>query len=175
MPKRFRQFAMWGLAAMAGGCGCLILLAVLGRQARPPEQTQAIAPTAQAVDTTAPTEPTVAADSPTAAQEPTASPVPPTTKPAFVPKVGEEAHLVSTASDVFVAVDDAAWDAMFKAIAAKDTEGMMQLVLAGKVFVVPVGTRVRVIEGGFTSVKVRILEGAHQAKAGWVPIEMVGP
>lgn len=100
---------------------------------------------------------------------------PPTAVPAFIPAVGQEVHLVSTADNVLVATTDAAWDAMYKAIAANDKEGLALLVLSGDVLLVPTKTKVRVIEGAFTSVKVRMLEGAYYGQAGWVATELVGP
>ncbi len=111
---------------------------------------------------------------------PTAPSEPPTLPPAtrttvFAPAVGQEVHLISTTGKVFVAVDDAAWDAMLKASRANDTEGILGMVLAGKLLVVPTNTKARVIEDAFTSAKVRILEGMHDGKSGWVSNEMVGP
>lgn len=140
-----------------------------------PTNTATTAPT----DTPAPTVPTVTSV-PTLPPVPTANPgpptiVPPTAVPAFIPAVGQEVHLVSTADNVLVATTDAAWDAMYKAIAANDKEGLALLVLSGDVLLVPVNTKVRVIEGAFTSVKVRMLEGAYYGQAGWVATELVGP
>jgi hypothetical protein len=61
-------------------------------------------------------------------------------------------------------------DEWTSAAAADDEHGQRQAI-AKDGFVVSGGTRCKKIEGGFTKVRVRILEGPHTGKAGWVPRE----
>jgi hypothetical protein len=66
----------------------------------------------------------------------------------------------------------AAWDEMIAGQNARDTAGLMQLVRAGRAFVVDGGTRAKLLEVGVFSRRVRILEGPHAGKAGWVQEEL---
>lgn len=163
---------------------CLYLGVIMERGGRQVGLLPTLTPRPSVTATAAPT--SIATPAPTNTPAPTLPPAPtaslgpptiapPAVVPAFIPAVGQEVHLISTAEHVLVATTDAAWDAMFKAIAAKDKEGLALLVLSGDVLLVPSETKVRVIEGAFTSVKVRVLEGAYSGQAGWVPTEMVGP
>ena len=65
------------------------------------------------------------------------------------------------------------YDEMAKAGRAHDTVGIRQMVIAGRVFAVPVGTQARVIDTSFTMRRVRILDGEHKDAAGWLPFEYV--
>jgi hypothetical protein len=65
------------------------------------------------------------------------------------------------------------YDEMAQAGRAHDTVGIRQLVLMGRVFVVPVGTQARVIDTSFAMRRVRILDGKHKDAAGWLPFEYV--
>lgn len=82
---------------------------------------------------------------------------------------------------VFIATTPEAFDEMTKALIAQDAYGMLQLAAEGKVFGVTNGTRVKVIDIGFTKKRVRILQGVtpvDQDKvglAGWVPYEWAKP
>lgn len=91
------------------------------------------------------------------------------------PKLGDECVLLIPNSNepVAVSVDRAAYDALFKALAAKDDIGFAQLVQSGQVLMIPSGTRVKLIDAGVMSHTVRILEGDHFGESGWVPVEFV--
>ena len=73
----------------------------------------------------------------------------------------------------YLAVDDAAWNAMFEAMNAKDNIGLMQLIEAGRVYVVQSGTSARILDTGFTSYKVRLMDGTSAGVAGWTVREFV--
>jgi hypothetical protein len=62
-------------------------------------------------------------------------------------------------------------DEVSKLIAVNDRVGMAEMVLNGQIFFVDKGTQVLVIDGGFTSLKVRIMSGDHYGESGWVPME----
>jgi hypothetical protein len=72
---------------------------------------------------------------------------------------------VSTTKDIM--------DKFFKAYRINDTYEIGALVSSGQVFLVNHGTKVLVIDSGQYVLKVRILEGEHRGKAGWVPHEYV--
>lgn len=90
------------------------------------------------------------------------------------PSVGSEARLyVEGEGPIMVAVDEGAYDELIDVVIAKDNIGLMNLMLAGKVFNVQNNTKVLVIDIGRFRTKVRILEGENWGMAGWVPYEFV--
>lgn len=94
-------------------------------------------------------------------------------KPASV-SMGEEGKLYSgDAEKVFVATNEAALEQSTKSFIADDMQGIQELLLSGKGFVVTSGTRVKVIDTAFGRRKVRILENEMNGKNGWVPMEFV--
>ena len=86
--------------------------------------------------------------------------------------IGETGVLkgVAGAGSVPVFVDRKALDAYYEANARNDYEdGMKELFNAGKLYMVDVGTKVRVLSGGFTGWKeIRILEGEFAGRRGFV-------
>lgn len=86
---------------------------------------------------------------------------------------GEQARLSNNADRVSVAADSAAFDALSNAFSAKDTVGFTSLIIAGRVFQVSPDTKVLVLDPGFLTTEVRILEGKHAGKSGLVPAEWV--
>jgi len=61
-----------------------------------------------------------------------------------------------------------------KANRAGDADGVLQLLLLGKVFTVANGTRIAVLDyGGLFKRKIRILEGPHTGLVGYVPSEWI--
>jgi len=90
-------------------------------------------------------------------------------------RVGQDGRLDNGGATVLVAVDDAAFDDLNRAASANDDAGIRELVRAGRVFLTPQYTAIRVLENGVFSVRVRILDGTQKDKAGWVPAEFVKP
>jgi hypothetical protein len=105
--------------------------------------------------------------------------------PTFSEKMAEEASIRylrgggdGRSSTVSVARDEVTLEAAAKAGASHDVEGMALMLQSGELFSVPVGTKVRDLgethwygtaKRGMLVTKVRILEGEHYRKAGWVP------
>lgn len=90
--------------------------------------------------------------------------------------VGSDGRLViGEGIPVDLGVDDDAFDALSEARVANDPAGRREVLLSGRGFTVPEGTRVRVIDNGFVKKRVRILEGQYAGEAGWVPFEWVKP
>lgn len=92
------------------------------------------------------------------------------------PSVGSEAILsVEGSGPITVAIDEEAVEEIINALIAKDNIGLMNLVLAGKVFYVQNSTKVLILDVNYSRaiVKIRILEGDNWGMAGWVPYEFV--
>lgn len=88
--------------------------------------------------------------------------------------VGSEAFIcVPDLDTAHLAVDEESMDLWTKACVAKDYIGMAQLEASGRVFPVPNGTKVLVIDSSFAIKKVRVLEGDAYGKSGWLPYEWV--
>ena len=90
------------------------------------------------------------------------------------PSRGENGILyLEGGKNVFVAVDKTSFDDYLNAALIEDNYGINELVMQGRLFYVPNGTRVKVIDSTFTTRKVRILEGEWEGASGWVPVEWV--
>lgn len=88
--------------------------------------------------------------------------------------IGEEGRLyIDGSSPIGVSVDKESLNELISSIIIHDSSGIQNLILKGKVFIVEEDTRILVIDRGFTSTKVRILEGGNTGMAGWVPSEWV--
>lgn len=74
---------------------------------------------------------------------------------------------------VIVSIDEASFNELIGYVIVNDLGGLGRLVAAKKVFDANNGTRVRVLEVYYSKIKVRILEGEHEGKEGWVPYEYV--
>lgn len=110
------------------------------------------------------------------------SPSPSTEQPAPPPKqrsekevrnVGSEARLIVDSGTVLVAADEAAYKRFLTLAVADDTLGIADMVMQGQAFLVPNGTKVKVIDSGFARREVRILEGEHFGRSGWVAYEFL--
>ncbi len=88
-------------------------------------------------------------------------------------KVGDVCTLDAGGSIVFVSMNDGVNTRLTKLCIANDDIGVRNLVANGLVYAVPSGTKARVIQTGFTTFEVRILDGTHAEKAGIVAAEFV--
>lgn len=78
--------------------------------------------------------------------------------------------------EILLAVDKAAHEQLGKAFLAKDWAGVQELIVTGKVFSVPQGIKVLVIDRDYGIRKVRIQEGKFINQTGWVVQEaLVSP
>jgi hypothetical protein len=87
--------------------------------------------------------------------------------------VGDEVRLVVGSGQVVVCVDEDAYRELTKLAVADDMLGIGELVASGRAFAVESGTKASVIETGFERRRVRVLEGRHFGKAGWVTKSLV--
>lgn len=62
-------------------------------------------------------------------------------------------------------------DEYSKALSSKDQIGYDSLFASGKMFRVDAGTEALVIDRSMNMAQLRILEGKHEGKTGWVPVE----
>ncbi len=86
--------------------------------------------------------------------------------------VGSEATIqMPNLEVVYLPIDEQALDEWTNACVAKDYIGMAQLEASGRVFTVPNGTKVLVIDSRFATRQVRVLEGDAFGKSGWLPYE----
>jgi len=69
---------------------------------------------------------------------------------------------------IMVAIDEQSLDELIGALAARGEE-VQALLDSGKVFTVPVNTRVRVEEAKLAKLKVRFIEGKRVMTEAWVP------
>jgi len=60
------------------------------------------------------------------------------------------------------------YDKATEYVISGDTLGYQNLKLSGDVFTVQSGTSVTVIDSKISKIEVRVLEGTHQGKSGWV-------
>jgi hypothetical protein len=86
-----------------------------------------------------------------------------------------------SSSTVILGSDKAANEELTKMAVNHDQEGFAMMLLSGRAFAVPAGTKVRVLDTIFTfgilptSLHVRLLEGKYYARDGFVPFEWVVP
>ena len=83
--------------------------------------------------------------------------------------VGSEARLyVEGLNSIPVAADEKILDELVGAMAAKDGNKLNALNNSGSVTNVASDTKIQIIERGSGKIKIRIAEGQHQAKEGWI-------
>jgi hypothetical protein len=99
----------------------------------------------------------------------------PTATPSELVHIGEIGKLkLGDAKIVPVAATEKAYDALWKSMAANDTEGEAMMAANGELMIVAPGTKVRVIDSKvgfmFTNMRkqVRILSGPFSGRSGWV-------
>lgn len=101
-----------------------------------------------------------------------------TSTPTPVPgSVGSEVRIVpnSGAERMPLAVDPQAMDDLSKAAVAKDTVGWNEVIRAGRAFWVDRGARVLVLEQGWETTRVRLLDGPQAGRAGWLISDNLRP
>jgi hypothetical protein len=113
------------------------------------------------------------------------SPAPSSPPPGVAPgrrplRLGDVGELrLDGASGVWIALDEASWDAMIGAEVEGARGGpgagaaIYRLARDGKARKFPVGTRVRVVHLGFASAQVEVLGGEEAGARGWVQSEFV--
>ncbi len=80
---------------------------------------------------------------------------------------------VADGGNVAVCASEADLDRFTDLANAKDTAGISQMILAGRILLVPTGTRCKVIDPGLMVYEVRVSEGKHAGRAVFVTREHV--
>jgi hypothetical protein len=87
---------------------------------------------------------------------------------------GEQGYIEVEGEDVvWVAISEKAFDELNSFSSAKNAAAIMQMIQQGRVLVCAKGTKVSVIDPGFFSTTVRMLNGTHAGKEGIVPNEFL--
>lgn len=91
-------------------------------------------------------------------------------------EVGREYRIASDPLKQFpIAVDYGARDELLKAERAGDDAGMLDLINAGRVFLVNSGTKVLVLERYIETSEIRVVEGEHAGRKGVIINEWLFP
>ncbi|MFH0946109.1 MAG: hypothetical protein V2A76_12995 [Planctomycetota bacterium] len=77
-------------------------------------------------------------------------------------RIGQETTIARTC---LAGTSEDDYDRILQLTLAKDTEGIALMRLAGRAVILDAGTRCRVIESGFLTYEVRVLDGPHNLKA----------
>ncbi len=94
--------------------------------------------------------------------------------------IGDIGVLDTRAGNVWVAANESAFDEFNKYAAANDNTGMSEMVLNGRLFIVPCGTTARVLESDLFKKQVRIIHEnrRHQlvcGRSGYIASEWIRP
>lgn len=102
-------------------------------------------------------------------------PVPPAAAPEPVAELGPPGYRIEASSSqgALICVRDADWKVMVQTELAHDVDEMQKLMAEGRVGLLPNGTRVRILERGWTSRKVETLDEPIRGITGWVAEEDV--
>jgi hypothetical protein len=84
---------------------------------------------------------------------------------------GARGHLITQAASgqVLLARDQAAIDALVRAININDKITQVHLILSGRTFLLPAGTAILIINTSWDMSEVRLLDGPQFGRTGWVP------
>ena len=89
------------------------------------------------------------------------------------PKAGSLAELSDDRPLLRIASDENTFEQASKAEAAKDEQRLEELLRSEKIFLVPNGTKVRVLNVGGTKAEIKILEGPYMNRVGHVAVGWV--
>jgi hypothetical protein len=73
-----------------------------------------------------------------------------------------------TSHETVLAITKADRDAMVEASMAHDTYGLEELLLTKRIYLIPCGTTVLILDDGWSADKVRIVDGEYAGLAGWI-------
>ena len=88
-------------------------------------------------------------------------------------KIGDTGYLKSNDDTVMLGVTKDNYNQLMKLSVAKDTEGVLQMVLNGQAILADSGTKIRVIDEDMFIKQVRFLDGKYYGQSGWTPNEFV--
>ncbi len=91
-----------------------------------------------------------------------------TARIAIEPQLGDRLVLKSKEGAVFLMPTTADWNELAQCSARKDSLGLQQMLLGGRLFAPPNGTTAQLLRGGIEGYEVRILDGPLMGQRGWV-------
>lgn len=74
-----------------------------------------------------------------------------------------------------LSIDEKSNSRLTKLLIAEDKVGVAEMVVEGKAFIVPKGTRAKILAFGLLTCEVRVMEGYHFGRSGFLPTEFVMP
>jgi hypothetical protein len=86
---------------------------------------------------------------------------------AVLTETGQPSAVVSVTKD-YVAV-------LAPVVATKNQAAVDQMVREGKAFLIPNGTRVKVVSESYNERQIQVLDGPLQGRTAWVPFEWLKP
>jgi hypothetical protein len=89
------------------------------------------------------------------------------------PRAGSLAELSDHGRFLRMASDEKVFEQATEAEASKDDQRLNELLRSEKLFLIPKGTKVQVLEVGWTKVKIKVLEGIYMNRVGLVPMGWV--
>ncbi len=90
------------------------------------------------------------------------------------PKRGDLATLaIDGESTVWVTIDEKSQDELSAFSRAKNEQAIEQMIQSGRLLVCAKNTTVSVLEPGILTTKVRVMDGKHEGKTGYLPSEWV--
>lgn len=107
---------------------------------------------------------------PTSIPEPTKTPRPTSTPD---PMPGDIWYVNCEGEIRFVAANETAYNLMMEGLYAKDEMGIKQLILKGQVYCIQEDPSVKILDIGWTAIKIRILEGNYKGYSAWTPREFL--
>ncbi|MDQ3076916.1 MAG: hypothetical protein M3Q63_02585 [bacterium] len=87
--------------------------------------------------------------------------------------VGEEGYIKAPVQRVLLGTTEEGYDNIIKASVAKDDQGLAEVVLKGEGYFVDNGIKVLVIDRKVGHKQIRVLEGEHISKTGWIQTEWI--
>jgi hypothetical protein len=95
--------------------------------------------------------------------------------PRSVPQTAaSEIRTITASGGTVLATTEENFDALMKAANAKDEDYLRQMGMDGKLFLVPDGTKITILDGGMFKSKVSVLDGIQAGRSGWLPNEFMG-
>lgn len=82
------------------------------------------------------------------------------------------AGTIITLPNIFLGTSRASYDRLVKLSTARDEAGIKDMISSGAAFVVQDGTKAKIIDNGILVIEVRIEDGSHSGKSGWISREL---
>jgi len=88
-------------------------------------------------------------------------------------EVGKVVETTSSAKAILLATNQANYKELTKFMVADDKVGVEKMFGNGKLFLIQTGTEVKILQITSNGIEVRVQEGEHSNRAGWIPSEFL--